>query len=60
MPELFQIEGLPYLTAIIQEDLRLHSSASFRQDRVAPDEDLFCEDARVGRNILFQTRYVGL
>jgi len=43
IPELSQVEGLPYLTAIIQEGLRLHPSVSFRQDRVAPDEDLFYE-----------------
>ncbi|PMD54161.1 cytochrome P450 [Hyaloscypha bicolor E] len=54
MPELSQIEGLPYLTAIIQEGLRLYPSVSFRQDRVTPDEDLFYQDARVGKNILFR------
>jgi hypothetical protein len=58
MPELSQIEGLPYLTAIIQEGLRLYPSVSFRQDRVAPDKDLFYEDAKVGRNILFWKKYV--
>jgi cytochrome P450 len=41
MPEVSQIEGLPYLTAVIQEGIRLHPGVSLRQDRVAPDEEIF-------------------
>jgi len=52
MPKLSQIEGLPYLTAVIQEGLRLHPSVSFRQDRVAPDEDLFYEDVKRGKQYI--------
>ena len=44
-----QIEALPYLTAVIQEGIRLHPGASVRQDRVAPDESLLYEDARGGK-----------
>lgn len=51
-PELYQIEGLPYLTAAIQEGIRLHPGVSFRQDRVAPDEDLFYEDVNSGKKYI--------
>jgi cytochrome P450 len=44
MPKSSEIESLPYLTAVIQEGIRLHPGVSYRQDRVAPDEDLFFED----------------
>ncbi|KAH6706484.1 cytochrome P450 [Leptodontidium sp. MPI-SDFR-AT-0119] len=47
-PPLAQIETLPYLTAVIQEGIRLHPGASIRQDRVAPDEDLLYEDLKSG------------
>jgi cytochrome P450 len=49
LPVASQIEALPYLTAIIEEGLRLHSSASGRQERVAPDEDLIYQDTKRGR-----------
>jgi cytochrome P450 len=49
MPESSKIESLPYLTAVIQEGIRLHPGVSIRQDRVAPDEDLFFEDLRSGK-----------
>lgn len=52
MPEISLVESLPYLTAIIQEGLRLHPSVSFRQDRVAPDEDLFYEDVKSGKKYI--------
>ncbi len=44
-----QIEGLPYLTAVIKEGLRLHPGASLRQERVAPDESFLYEDVKSGR-----------
>ena len=47
--ELSQLEALPYLTAVIEEGIRLHPGASVRQDRVAPDEDLFYEDSKNGK-----------
>lgn len=40
-PTFSQIENLPYLSAVIQEGLRLHPAVSTRQERVATDEDLF-------------------
>jgi len=43
IPSSEQIEALPYLSAVIQEGIRLHPGASLRQERVAPDEDLFYE-----------------
>jgi len=49
MPPLAQIEALPYLSAVIQEGIRLHPGASVRQDRVAPDEDLVYEDTSSGK-----------
>jgi cytochrome P450 len=49
VPISAQIEALPYLTAVIQEGIRLHPGASVRQDRVAPDESLLYEDAKGGK-----------
>lgn len=49
VPVSEKIEALPYLTAVIQEGIRLHPGASLRQDRVAPDEDLFYEDVKSGK-----------
>jgi cytochrome P450 len=56
-PLVCQVENLPYLVsslviaplvskkslqyAVIQETIRLHSAGSMRQERIAPDEDLF-------------------
>ena len=39
-PPLNKVETLPYLSAIIQEGLRLHPPVVNRQQRVAPTEDL--------------------
>ena len=49
MPQMAQLEILPYLTAVIQEAIRLHPAASVRQERVAPDEDLVFEDREFGK-----------
>jgi cytochrome P450 len=43
-PSFSQIENLPYLSAIIQEGLRLHPAVISRQQRVAPSEDLVYTD----------------
>ena len=40
LPTFAQLESLPYLSAVIQEGLRLHPAVSSRQERVAPDDDL--------------------
>lgn len=52
MPESARLEALPYLTAVIQEGIRLHPGASIRQERVAPDEDLLYEDPKSGKKYL--------
>lgn len=44
IPASTKLEALPYLTAVIEEGIRLHPGASIRQERVAPDEELFYED----------------
>ena len=36
LPAFAQVETLPYLSAVIQEGLRLHPAVSSRQQRVAP------------------------
>lgn len=41
MPSFASLESLPYLSAVIQEGLRLHPAVSSRQQRIAPDDDLF-------------------
>lgn len=52
MPQSAQLEALPYLTAVIQEAIRLHPAASVRQERVAPDEDLFYEERKTGKKYI--------
>ncbi|KAK0112469.1 hypothetical protein ONS96_001706 [Cadophora gregata f. sp. sojae] len=54
MPPLAQIEALPYLSAVIQEGIRLHPGASIRQERVAPDEDLVYEDGTNGKKWIIE------
>ena len=39
-PTCAQVEQLPYLTAVIQEGIRLHPGAIMRMQRVSPDEPL--------------------
>lgn len=39
-PDPKALDGLPFLNALIEESLRLYPSATHRQDRVAPDEEL--------------------
>ncbi|OJJ50966.1 hypothetical protein ASPZODRAFT_56920 [Penicilliopsis zonata CBS 506.65] len=39
LPRVSDLEELPYLSAIIEEGLRLYSGFSYRQERVSPDED---------------------
>ncbi|CAK7226446.1 hypothetical protein SCUCBS95973_006202 [Sporothrix curviconia] len=39
-PDPVKLDGLPFLNALIEETLRMYPSATLRQDRVAPDEDL--------------------
>ena len=46
LPTFSQIENLPYLSAIIQEGLRLHPGTTARQERIAPDEDLYYTNHR--------------
>lgn len=41
LPIASKLDSLPYLNAVIQEGIRLHPGVSIRQDRVAPDQDLF-------------------
>lgn len=43
-PTLQQVENLPYLSAVIQEVLRLHPGATLRSQRVSPDEPLYYDD----------------
>lgn len=43
-PTCQQVENLPYLSAVIQETLRLHPGAVLRSTRVSPDEDLHYDD----------------
>ncbi|KAM0592775.1 hypothetical protein ACHAPN_006606 [Verticillium nonalfalfae] len=44
-PDPIKLDALPYLNALIEECLRLYASATHRQDRVAPDEDLIFQYA---------------
>ncbi|KAG9258790.1 cytochrome P450 [Emericellopsis atlantica] len=42
-PDPVKLDNSPYLNALIEEALRFYPSASHRQDRVAPNEDLVYE-----------------
>ncbi|MCJ1466232.1 hypothetical protein MMC07_004851 [Pseudocyphellaria aurata] len=44
LPTCQQVENLPYLSAVIQETLRLHPPVSLRSARVSPDEALNYDD----------------
>ncbi|KAF2993294.1 hypothetical protein E8E14_000910 [Neopestalotiopsis sp. 37M] len=50
MPALADVEGLPYLGAIIQESVRLHPGVMARQMRVSPDVPIEYTDSRTGRH----------
>ena len=39
-PDPAKLDGLPYLNALIEEALRFYPTATHRQDRVAPNENL--------------------
>lgn len=43
-PTSIQLEQLPFLSAIIQEGLRLHPGAALRMQRSSPDEALIYRD----------------
>lgn len=40
LPTCAAVENLPYLSAVVQETLRLHPPASMRGQRVSPDESV--------------------
>lgn len=42
-PDPVKLDGLPYLNALIEEALRFYPTATHRQDRIAPNEDLVYE-----------------
>jgi cytochrome P450 len=44
MPPWKELERLPYLSAVIQEGLRLSIGVSTRQHRISPDETLILDD----------------
>ncbi|KAM7188881.1 Cytochrome P450 [Naviculisporaceae sp. PSN 640] len=44
IPSLSQVEGLPFLGAVIQEALRVHPGVLTRQMRVSPDEPIVYKD----------------
>ncbi|KAG0650454.1 Cytochrome P450 monooxygenase orf6 [Hyphodiscus hymeniophilus] len=46
-----ELEKLPYLTAVIQETLRIVSGVSFRLARSAPDEALQCGETFIPPNV---------
>lgn len=49
VPSLSQVEGLPFLGAVIQEALRLHPGVLTRQMRVSPDEPVLYVDKSIGK-----------
>lgn len=49
MPSLTQVEGLPYLGAVIQEALRVHTGVLTRQMRVSPDVPITYTDKTLNK-----------
>ncbi|XXG99373.1 hypothetical protein Hte_005710 [Hypoxylon texense] len=49
MPSLSDVEGLPYLGAVIQEALRVHPGVLTRQMRVSPEVPVTYEDKAAGK-----------
>ncbi|KAI1106148.1 cytochrome P450 [Jackrogersella minutella] len=52
MPSLSRVEGLPYLGAIIQEALRVHSGVLTRQMRVSPEVPVTYVDKASGKTYI--------
>lgn len=46
MPTFAQVEGLPFLNAVIQETIRLHPGVMNRQVRISPDMPISYADGR--------------
>ena len=48
-PTFKQVDTLPYLTGVIQEGIRMHPGATFRQTRIAPNENLAYTDTATAK-----------
>lgn len=59
-PDPKALDALPFLNALIEEALRLYPSATHRQDRVAPDEDLVFTYASGGALVIPAGTTVGM
>ena len=46
-PDPAKLDKLPFFNALIEEAIRFYPAAPHRQDRVAPDEDLFCHGIKI-------------
>lgn len=56
-PDPAKLDKLPYLNALIEEALRFYPTATHRQDRVAPNEDLVYEYSD-GRTLTLPRGYI--
>lgn len=56
-PDPAKLDGLPYLNALIEEAVRFYPSATHRQDRIAPKEDLTYEHPD-GRTLTIAKGYI--
>ncbi|KAJ5465603.1 hypothetical protein N7530_009390 [Penicillium desertorum] len=50
---LSELEKLPYLSAVIQEGIRLHPGGALRMQRISPDKPLIYTDPRTGTTTTF-------
>ncbi|KAI8626385.1 cytochrome P450 [Xylariaceae sp. FL1651] len=50
IPSFSQVDGLPYLNAIINEVVRLHPGVMNRQPRISPDTPIAYHDKRTGKD----------
>lgn len=50
IPAFSQIDGLPFLNAVIQEVIRVHPGVMNRQFRTSPDAPIIYHDKRRGRD----------
>ncbi|PYI02043.1 cytochrome P450 [Aspergillus sclerotiicarbonarius CBS 121057] len=53
LPSVADLEELPYLSAVIEEGLRLYAGFSYRQERVSPDEDTVIHTTLDGKPVSY-------
>lgn len=58
LPSIQQLEGLPYLGAVIQEAVRVHPGVLTRQMRVSPELPIIYEDTNLRKKYTVPSGFV--